>query len=106
MTYSNKPVLHVICVEQLQHEVGAKLDEYSADKVRKIIQSLPQAETSVSNLGFVRNMRGMTQQELAKKSGVTSHSVWMIENGYSKGRPSTMKKLADALQCDVGFIMR
>lgn len=95
----------MVCVEQLQHEIGAKLDEYSAYKVMKIIQSLPQAETCVSNLGFIRNMRGMSQQELAKKSGVTAHSIWTIENGYSKGRHETMERLAKALNCDVGAIM-
>jgi DNA-binding XRE family transcriptional regulator len=46
-------------------------------------------------------MRNMTQRELAEKAGVALHTIVQAENGRTKPHPSTIRKLAVALQCPV-----
>lgn len=46
----------------------------------------------------LRKKKGMTQEELAEKSGVSRATICSIENGKNKGvSASTLTKLAEAL---------
>jgi transcriptional regulator with XRE-family HTH domain len=50
----------------------------------------------------VRLMQGLSQQDLAAKSGVTAANISRIETGEtSQPRPSTLRKLAAALDVPV-----
>ena len=52
-----------------------------------------------------REKLGMTQEELAIKSGVSRPTISMIENDNLNNIESkTMLKLASALNCDIGDI--
>lgn len=48
----------------------------------------------------VRHARGMTQQRLAKSSGVDSSYISKAENGLVRLYPSQLAKLAAALEWD------
>jgi transcriptional regulator with XRE-family HTH domain len=41
----------------------------------------------------------VTQRELALRTGLTQHTISDIEQQLVKARPSTMRRLADALGC-------
>ena len=48
-------------------------------------------------LKYWRELRGMTQQELADISHVSRDAIWKIELGKNLPRPKTLQKLANAL---------
>lgn len=48
-----------------------------------------------------REYRGITQEKLAKISGVSRTMIAAIESGYKKGSITTIKKLANALLVDL-----
>ena len=48
-------------------------------------------------LRFERVAAGMTQEELAERSGVHRDTIGKLESGDRPARPTTIKKLADAL---------
>ncbi len=48
-------------------------------------------------LSVYREWAGLTQEDLAEISGVARNTISRIERGYQPARPSTAKKLADAL---------
>ena len=54
-------------------------------------------EVDVAKLKRLREERVFSQRELARLAGLTHQTVWRIENGYPKARPSTIRKLAAAL---------
>jgi DNA-binding XRE family transcriptional regulator len=47
-----------------------------------------------------REHRGMTQEKLAKASGVSRPMIAAIEAGHKRGGIATLKKLAEALRID------
>ena len=56
---------------------------YVGDKVRKL-----------------RDAQALTQEELAEKAGITVAALSRIENNSAEPRPSTRRKLAEALKVD------
>lgn len=48
-----------------------------------------------------RRQKGLTQADLAKKSGVSQQMISRIEKGQQNISVSTLKKLADSLGCQV-----
>lgn len=48
-----------------------------------------------------RTERGMTQEEVASKCGVSRQALSMIERGAQAPRWETLYSLAQALRCDV-----
>ena len=57
-----------------------------------------------SRLKFFREEKGMTQQELAEKSGVNLRSIQNYEQGFKDingAKVVTVLSLAEALGCDV-----
>ena len=53
----------------------------------------------------LRKEKGMTQKELAKKLGFSPSHLGQYENGYRNPKPSTVKKIADALEVPVSKII-
>ena len=51
-----------------------------------------------NELEAIRTRLGWSQQELAERAGLSSSQISRIEQGHSKGRPSTWKKISAALQ--------
>jgi len=59
-----------------------------------------------TRLKRLRLERTMTQRELAAKAGITHDAISMIEHGKRQGRPSTVRKLAEALGVEPREILR
>jgi transcriptional regulator with XRE-family HTH domain len=55
----------------------------------------------VSELAKIRRSRGFSQRALAKAADMSPSSVYEIEVGRRKPNPSTLRKLADALEVEV-----
>ena len=53
---------------------------------------------ALSALRDVRERRGLSQEELAEKSGLTRTAIANLERGVSRARPSSAYHLAEALQ--------
>ena len=51
----------------------------------------------------LRRSKGMTQEELSDKSGVTRTTIWKLETGEEEvSTTKTLLSLAKALDCNVG----
>jgi transcriptional regulator with XRE-family HTH domain len=55
----------------------------------------------MDQLAELRERRALTLRELAEMSGVAADTINQIELGHRKPRPSTLRKLARALEVDV-----
>ncbi len=49
----------------------------------------------------LRRVRGLTQSELAEKSGLATNTLSLIERGQSSPTVSTLQKIATALETDI-----
>lgn len=58
-------------------------------------------ERTAGNLKAIRNMRGLTQQELAERSHVSRESITGYENAENVMSLEAATKLADALDCSI-----
>ena len=54
----------------------------------------------------VREELGFSQKELSDKSGIALSTISGIELGKHKARPTTLRKLADAMGVDIREITR
>jgi len=59
----------------------------------------------LSRLRDLREKRGMSQQDLSERSGVSRDGISHYENGTREARPSTARKLAEALKVEVQNLM-
>jgi transcriptional regulator with XRE-family HTH domain len=57
----------------------------------------------MDRLADLRERRALTLRELAEMSSVAADTINQIELGHRKPRPSTLRKLARALEVDVEF---
>lgn len=59
------------------------------------------------NLKTIREKRRYTKTELAKVSGITSHTINALENGrMTNPRLNTLKALAKALEISVNTLIK
>lgn len=68
-------------------------------------RNLEKVYPEMINLRIMRARRGYTCSELAKRAGVDRALISKYEGGYYKPHATTLKKLADALNCDVSEIL-
>lgn len=57
------------------------------------------------NLQERRESRGMTQQVLAEKIGVTQMAVSFFESGKKIPSVAVLEKMADALGCSIDWLL-
>jgi len=55
----------------------------------------------VERLAELRESQALTLRDLAERSGVDANTINQVELGHRKPRPSTLRKLARALEVDV-----
>jgi transcriptional regulator with XRE-family HTH domain len=55
----------------------------------------------VDRLAELRESQGLTLRDLAERSGVDANTINQVELGHRKPRPSTLRKLAKALDVEV-----
>jgi len=60
----------------------------------------------VEALKELRRRRGLSQKDLARESGVGQDTISGIESGRHEARPSTLRKLAEALDVEVEDFFR
>lgn len=63
------------------------------------------AVVKLTRLRFVRERKAMTQRELAARAGITHVQISRIENGDAEPYPSTVRKLAAALNVEPAELM-
>ncbi len=54
----------------------------------------------------LRKERALSQQDLERASGVAQHTISDLESGKRGARPSTLRKLADALNVEPRELIR
>lgn len=55
----------------------------------------------MSNIKRIRLEKGISQQELAAKAGVSQPFIHDLENENRNAKPETMERIAQALGCTV-----
>lgn len=55
----------------------------------------------MNRIKTVREERRMSQNELAKRAGISQPFIHDLENGNRNAKPETWRKIADALGCTV-----
>jgi len=55
----------------------------------------------LNNIKAIRLKKEMMQKDLALAVGVSAPFIHDIENGHRNAKPSTMRKIAEALGCTV-----
>ncbi len=55
----------------------------------------------MDELRRIRKLRGLTQDELARTTGVNASSICQIEKGRRAASLYTLEALADALDCEI-----
>lgn len=59
----------------------------------------------MKRLRELRRLRALTLRELGELSGVSYATIWRMENGYKEVRPSTIRRLARALEVDTAELV-
>ncbi len=59
----------------------------------------------MDKLRELRRLRVLTLRELEEKSGISYNTIWRLENGYREARPSTIRKLAAALEVEASELV-
>ena len=84
----------------LEHDYGAK-----GNNVCTILDVMPRI--SGDRLRKVRDMRLLSQRELAERAGLSPTTILKLESGrVDEPHPRTIRKLADALEVDPDELIR
>jgi DNA-binding XRE family transcriptional regulator len=67
-------------------------------RMRYGVCTTPNMEVNVERLRALRVEHVLTLRELAEAAGVSKDTIWRLENGHSDAHPSTIRKLARALE--------
>jgi transcriptional regulator with XRE-family HTH domain len=59
----------------------------------------------MEQLARLRELKGFSQRALAKESGVSPATIYELENGRRRPNPSTLRKLAGALDVEVADLL-
>jgi transcriptional regulator with XRE-family HTH domain len=59
----------------------------------------------MEQLARLRELKGFSQRALAKESGVSPATIYELENGRRRANPSTLRKLASALDVEVADLL-
>jgi ribosome-binding protein aMBF1 (putative translation factor) len=108
----------ILSRDEYDRLVEADEDRADAKTARRIMEQIASgAETVLTEaeldeflkaktpLAFWRKKRGMTQAQLAKKTGIAQGFVSEIESGQKPGTPATLKKLAEALGIKIDHLI-
>ncbi len=63
-------------------------------------------EVDAQRLRELRERRVLSLRELEKRSGVSYHTVWRLENEKTGAHARTIRKLADALGVDPSELLK
>ncbi|MFA6569474.1 MAG: ImmA/IrrE family metallo-endopeptidase [Victivallales bacterium] len=71
-----------------------------------VVMEIAVAKSVPANLKRIRNIKGLTQDAIAAKAGISRNAYRSIENGTSEPRVSNLKSLADALDVKIFDLFR
>lgn len=57
-------------------------------------------------IASVRDLRGLNQQQLAEKAEMSKQTIWRTENGVRPVDVEELKRIARALEWDLGWLMQ
>lgn len=66
----------------------------------------PAADELIRQLVALRQIRGLSQTEVAARMGTSQSALARLESGRTDVRLSTLTRFADALEADIGFAVR
>lgn len=58
-----------------------------------------------NRLKELRNIKGLTQKQVAEEIGVSAQSYGYYENWVNKPDPETLIKLADLFKCSIDYLL-
>ncbi len=99
--HSRMPVSNI---RDLYHPLHEASEDYFTDKLNNILKDIP----AKTKLQTIRKESGLTQLELAKKSGVNLRTLQQYENkakDINKASIKNISSLAIALGCDVNDLI-
>ena len=99
--HSRMPVSNI---RDLYHPLHEASEDYFVDKLNNILKEIP----AKTKLQTIRKESGLTQLELAKKSGVNLRTLQQYETkakDINKASIKTISSLAVALGCDVNDLI-
>ncbi len=86
-----------------------KIFTKTIDKVNNFrynVNVIQKGDDKVNTVAERRKEAGLTQKQLANLLGLKRSSISKWENGASKPRAETLKKLADLLNCTVDELLK
>ena len=86
-----------------------KIFTKTIDKVNNFrynVNVIQKGDDKVNTVAERRKEAGLTQKQLANLLGLKRSSISKWENGASKHRAETLKKLADLLNCTVDELLK
>ena len=86
-----------------------KIFTKAIDKVNNFrynVNVIKKGDDKVNTVAERRKEAGLTQKQLANLLGLKRSSISKWENGASKPRAETLKKLADLLNCTVDELLK
>jgi DNA-binding XRE family transcriptional regulator len=89
---------HPVAAAELKRLHDPALKTYTMDEVAYLVFG--------NNLRTCREHRGMTQEEVAARMGCTPSSLSEIEHPDARPTLGTLQKVAEALRCPVGELVR
>lgn len=94
----------------MKQKINIKNDIFLLDKVSVVIYNHIRSETEggarvATNLREIRKQRGLTQNQLAEKSGVARINIARYESGEVIPGALNLMKLAEALECNAEEIL-
>lgn len=99
-------------IEDMEDEMAALIayTRHQADMKAGRHLAMPRAQwqrirSGETALRVVREFRGLTQAELAEKSGIARPEISAIEGGKRRGTVDTFKALATALQAPMDVLV-
>jgi DNA-binding XRE family transcriptional regulator len=100
-------VEYEIFLEALEEQLDIKaIDEFRAGNQKtfpmEIAQKISNGEDKVK---VFRELRGMSQSNLAKKAGISRQYLNQIESKARTGSAKVLKKIADLLDIDVDLLI-
>lgn len=75
-------------------------------KGRRQLRQFEQAASLAAQVMECRTQGGLTQEELAERSGLTQADISRIERGSANPTEKTLCKIADALDADLCLVPR
>ena len=115
ITSKGKPAFAVLPIDEYHRLLALAEDRGDVDEANRVLSRMETGEEESLPAEFVaalvagkdhplrlwRKHRGMTLQALGDATGVTRSALSQIESGKTRATAALLRRLADALSCDM-----